>query len=141
MLGEERFEMRRSGSSSCLLRPKHSLSTDDLAAAAAAGTPTATILTREKSVTACAQDRLHLLAELQSHAHSIHFLESDDLIRGADLPPSVILYLEVGALEVSTLDPEMHIYVCPCARFRTLTFTPNSGIQGSAVQKTSPMER
>jgi len=84
--------MRRSGSSSCLLRPKRSLSTDDLAAAA--GTPTATILTREKSDTTCAQDRLHLLAELQAHAHSIHFLESDDLVRGADLPPSVILYLE-----------------------------------------------
>lgn len=123
--------MRRSGSSSCLLRPKRSLSTDDLAAAA--GTPTATILTREKSDTTCAQDRLHLLAELQAHAHSIHFLESDDLVRGADLPPSVILYLEVGALECWSLYYSFN----PC---RTLTFTPNSGIQGRVVHKTSLME-
>ena len=111
--------MRRSGSSSCMLRPKHSLSTDDLAAAAAAGTPTATILSREKSDTACAQDRLHLFAELQAHAHSIHFLEGDDLVRGVvDLPPSVILYLEVGALGVLGL----HLLLC-----MTLTFTSTVG--------------
>ena len=92
--------MRRTGSS-CLLRPKNSLSTEDLAKLAAEDPPTATVLTVTRLPTYIT-DRDYTLSELQVHAHSIRFLcdlpvvrsDSDQIANDSPhLPPSIILYL------------------------------------------------
>lgn len=84
--------MRRNGSSSCLLKPKKSLSQHDLAQLQAKA-PTATVLTIKRLPQVA--DRLYILSELTQHAHSIQFL--CDLKKSgsntSSLPPSIILYV------------------------------------------------
>ena len=82
--------LRRSVSASCLLRPKHSLSDNDLKRR---GSTSATVLTVRRLPPYCA-DRLYLLSELEVHAHAIRFLREGEAegTEGA-LPPSVLLYL------------------------------------------------
>lgn len=84
--------MRRSGSSSCLLKPKKSLSQHDLAQLQAKA-PTASVLTIKRLPQVA--DRLYILSELTQHAHSIQFL--CDLKKSgsntSSLPPSIILYV------------------------------------------------
>ncbi|KAL7471582.1 hypothetical protein ACHAXS_011878 [Conticribra weissflogii] len=87
--------MRRTGSS-CLLRPRNSLSTEDLQRLAQ-DPPTATVLTSSRLPTYCS-DRDYILSELQVHAHSIRFLcdlqnNGDIESRAECLPSSVILYM------------------------------------------------
>ena len=111
--------MRRSGSSSCMLRPKNSFSAEDLQRLASETKPTTTVLTVNKLPSYCT-DRLYMLSELQVHANSIQFLcdlsvsknrtisstnittddgvgashdVSNNNIMPAVLPPSIILYL------------------------------------------------
>ena len=81
--------MKRTGSASCLLKPKQSLSQDELHKEAL----TATVLTVNK-LPPYVTDRLYILSELQVHAHSIQFLR-DREIDGAkpSLPSSIILYM------------------------------------------------
>ena len=84
--------MRRTGSSSCLLKPKKSLSQHDLALLHDKA-PTATVLTINR-LPPYVTDRLYMLSELQVHAHSIQFL--CDLKKNGkkpSLPASIILYL------------------------------------------------
>lgn len=84
--------MRRTGSSSCLLKPKKSLSQHDLALLHDKA-PTATVLTVNR-LPPYVTDRLYMLSELQVHAHSIQFL--CDLKKNGtkpSLPASIILYL------------------------------------------------
>ena len=56
--------MRRSGSSSCMLRPKNSFSAEDLQRLASETKPTTTVLTVNKLPSYCT-DRLYMLSELQ----------------------------------------------------------------------------
>jgi len=84
--------MRRTGSSSCLLKPKKSLSQHDLAVLHDKA-PTATVLTVNR-LPPYVTDRLYMLSELQVHAHSLQFL--CDLKKNGtkpSLPASIILYL------------------------------------------------
>eukprot|EP00985_Skeletonema_marinoi_P009542 scaffold4440_cov85-Skeletonema_marinoi.AAC.2 len=84
--------MRRTGSSSCLLKPKKSLSQHDLAVLHDKA-PTATVLTVNR-LPPYVTDRLYMLSELQVHAHSLQFL--CDLKKNEtkpSLPASIILYL------------------------------------------------
>ncbi|KAL7499344.1 hypothetical protein ACHAWT_008259 [Skeletonema menzelii] len=84
--------MRRTGSSSCLLKPKKSLSQHDLALLHDKA-PTATVLTVNR-LPPYVTDRLYMLSELQVHSHSIQFL--CDLKKNGtkpSLPASIILYL------------------------------------------------
>ncbi|KAL7534756.1 hypothetical protein ACHAXR_006062 [Thalassiosira sp. AJA248-18] len=99
--------MRRSGSASCILRPKNSLSAEDLQRLATEA-PTATVLTIDRLPSYCT-DRLYMLSELQVrvHANSIRFLcdvassgpssapggASNSNIKPPAFPPSIILYL------------------------------------------------
>mmetsp|Transcript_18329 Transcript_18329/g.35658 ORF Transcript_18329/g.35658 Transcript_18329/m.35658 type:complete len:632 (-) Transcript_18329:116-2011(-) len=87
--------MRRTGSS-CLLRPRNSLSTEDLQRLAQ-DPPTATVLTSARLPTYCS-DRDYILSELQVHAHSIRFLCDMQNNREGEnrvdcLPSSLILYM------------------------------------------------
>ena len=113
--------MRRSGSSSCMLRPKNSFSAEDLQRLASEPTSilSTTVLTVNKLPNYCT-DRLYMLSELQVHSNSIDFLcdlnnsntgnssvgsadntvsteeeEDDDNEKEVQviLPPSIILYL------------------------------------------------
>ena len=82
--------MRRSGSSSCLLKPKKSLSQHDLAQL---NPPSATVLTVNR-LPVYVTDRLYMLSELQVHAHSIQFLcDLKNESKTHSLPPSIILYM------------------------------------------------
>jgi hypothetical protein len=78
--------MKRTGSASCLLRPKHSLSADDLQRLAR-DPPTATVLTVNKLPSYNA-DRLYIQSELQVHS-SLHTLSEVT----SQITPSIILYL------------------------------------------------
>lgn len=78
--------MKRTGSASCLLRPKNSLSQDDLQRLQR-DPPTATVLTVNKLPTYSA-DRLYVQSELQVHS-SLHVLNHID----NSLTSSVILYV------------------------------------------------
>ena len=114
--------MRRSGSSSCMLRPKNSFSAEDLQRLASEPTSilSTTVLTVNKLPNYCT-DRLYMLSELQVHSNSIDFLcdlnnnnnngnssvgsadntvsteeeeEAEDKeVQAVILPPSIILYL------------------------------------------------
>ncbi|KAL9188139.1 hypothetical protein ACHAXT_006517 [Thalassiosira profunda] len=93
--------MRRSGSASCLLRPRNSLSAQDLRRLASGeGVPTATVLTVDRLPSYC-PDRLYLQSELAVHAHAVRFLcdlegsdsRASDGGEGPAFPPSIILYL------------------------------------------------
>jgi len=85
--------MRRTGSSSCLLKPKKSLSQHDLALLQDKA-PTATVLTVNR-LPPYVTDRLYMLSELQVHAHSIQFLcdLKKNGAKASSLPSSVILYM------------------------------------------------
>lgn len=85
--------MRRTGSASCLLKPKKTLSQHDLQLLHDKA-PTATVLTVNR-LPPYVTDRLYMLSELQVHSHSIQFL--CDLKKNAtkmpSLPSSIILYM------------------------------------------------
>lgn len=79
--------MKRTGSASCLLRPKHSLSQTDLQRLAR-DPPTATLLTLHKLPSYNA-DRLYIQSELQVHS-TLHRLED---IHPKSVTSHVILYI------------------------------------------------
>ena len=79
--------MKRTGSASCLLRPKSSLSSNDLQRLAR-DPPTATVLTVNKLPPYNA-DRLYIQSELQVHS-SLHLLNDID---ADSITTSVILYM------------------------------------------------
>ncbi|KAL3787398.1 hypothetical protein ACHAWO_003171 [Cyclotella atomus] len=78
--------MKRTNSASCILRPKNSLSQNDLQRLAR-DPPTATVLTVNKLPSYNA-DRLYIQSELQVHS-TLHILHD----MGEETTPSVILYV------------------------------------------------
>ncbi|KAL7527998.1 hypothetical protein ACHAWF_002397, partial [Thalassiosira exigua] len=101
--------MRRSGSASCILRPKHSLSEEDLQRLAREA-PTTTVLTVDR-LPSYGTDRLYVLSELQVHANSIHFVHDLPAASGADADGSANAREEDGAAASPALPPSVILYL------------------------------